>query len=83
MAWPQTDNTGVPSASTGSRIANLLHVHPTTVRRWKLPGQWLGRWPRYQVDEVMAYLKSESFKAHLRQLKQVRKDRKRAATEAA
>ena len=79
----QHDVEEVGKLVTQGEIANMLHVHPTTVRRWKLPGQWLGRWPRYQVDEVMASLKSESFKAHLRQLKQVRKDRKRAATEAA
>lgn len=68
---------------TQKEIADMLHVHPTTVRRWKLPAQWLGRWPRYQVDEVKAHLGSDSFQDRLRQLKQVRKDRKRAATEAA
>jgi len=53
-------------------VAYALHVHPTTVRRWKIPCQHLGRVPRYSMPEVRAYLGSNEFKQQLAKLKKQR-----------
>ena len=53
-------------------IAGMLNVHPTTVRRWRLPCHRLGRVPRYRMDEVMEYVASPAFRRRLKELKQMR-----------
>ena len=50
-------------------IAELLNVHPITIRRWKVPCHRMGRVPRYLRTEVEAYLKQPEFAAQLQQLK--------------
>ena len=50
-------------------IARVLGVHPTTVRRWNIPCQRLGRVPRYRIDEVMAYIGSPKFRRRVNELK--------------
>lgn len=53
-------------------ISQMLNVHPTTVRRWRLPCHRLGRVPRYRMDEVMEYVASPAFRRRLKELKQMR-----------
>ena len=55
-----------------AEIAKTLGVHPTTVRRWRLPCHRLGRVPRYRTDEVMEYVSSQAFRRRLKELKQQR-----------
>lgn len=53
-------------------VAHALHVHTTTVRRWRIPCRYLGRLPRYAMDEVQEYLGSREFKRRLAELKEHR-----------
>jgi len=57
-----------------TEVAKMLGMHPTTVRRWRLPCHRLGRCPRYREDEVMAYLSSNAFQKHLKKLKHLREN---------
>jgi len=53
-------------------VAKMLGVHPTTVRRWRIPCNRFGRIPRYRRDDVMAYLASKAFRQRLSDLKSLR-----------
>ena len=53
-------------------VAKMLGVHPTTVRRWRIPCNRFGRLPRYTRDDVMAYLASKAFRQRLSDLKSLR-----------
>jgi hypothetical protein len=55
-----------------TEIAKVLRVHPTTIRRWQVPCYHLGRASRYQVDEVMEYVRSQAFRRRLKELEQLR-----------
>ena len=54
-------------------LAERLGVHPTTVRRWRLPCRRLGRLPRYLWSEVEAHMNSRTFKRRLAELKAERR----------
>ena len=56
-----------------TETAKMLGVHPTTLRRWRLPCRRFGRLPRYRWDEVMEYLSSQQFRHRLKELKQTRR----------
>jgi len=55
-----------------TELAKHLGVHPTTIRRWKIPCCSLGRLPRYKVSEVEQHMGSKAFKSHLEMLKRER-----------
>ena len=65
-------NSGPDRLLNQEEIAKTLGVHPTTVRRWRLPCHRLGRLPRYRWDEVMEYLSSQAFRHRLKELKELR-----------
>ena len=65
-------NPGPDRLLNQAEVAKTLGVHPTTVRRWRLPCHRLGRLPRYRWDEVREYLSSQSFRHRLKELKELR-----------
>lgn len=77
----ETDRDEAPGAARScperlmnqTETAKMLGVHPTTLRRWRLPCHQLGRLPRYRWDEVMEYLSSQKFRHRLKELKQMRR----------
>jgi phosphoenolpyruvate carboxylase len=69
---PEADHRQPERLLNQIEIAEVLNVHPTTVRRWRLPCHRLGRVPRYRMDEVMEYVASPAFRRRLKELKQMR-----------
>lgn len=55
-----------------AELARHLGIHPTTVRRWRIPCHRLGRVPRYELGEVVRYLESVAFRRRIAELKRER-----------
>ena len=63
-------------------VAQILHVHYTTLWKWSVPGhRWAGR-PKYRMSEVLAYLESPAFRQRAKDLQALRRNQRQSAQEA-